>query len=146
MVALNQWKRLSVDTPSRVMPSLLVFLSETFHTMWHCHIIFMTECTNINPSDQVFLDLLTHPRYYQGQRLHQILGTVQLWDRSQTDTHTQTGPMVQKNECSLRMNGPQWTACLAKGYTYRYEGNIMKIAKGSDLYSIRYQATVTGDR
>ncbi len=31
------------------------------------------------------------------------------------------------------MNGRQRTAFLAKGYTYRYVGNIMKIARGSDL-------------
>ncbi len=33
----------------------------------------------------------------------------------------------------MKMNGPQRTACLAKGYTYSYIGNIMKMARGSDL-------------
>ena len=31
------------------------------------------------------------------------------------------------------MNSPQRTACLAKGYTCSYIGNIMKMARGSDL-------------
>ncbi len=31
----------------------------------------------------------------------------------------------------IQMNGPQRTACLAKGYTYSYVANIMSTVRGS---------------